>query len=595
MTRYPISHRVPRLFRAIVALILMNAGHISAAPNIVVVLVDDAGLMDFGGYGGEASTPVIDALGDRGVRFANYRTSPLCSPSRAMLLTGLDSHRAGVATIPEVITPAQQGEPGYRLTLASGVETLATKLKQAGYRTYMTGKWHLGDTYEALPVSHGFDRSFALAASGADNFEQKSYMPYYKTAPWFEDGIPASLPADFYSSRFIVEQMIDYLEAESASGQPFFAYLAFQAIHIPIQAPREFIDKYEGTYDGGWDALRRSRWNKARESGLIPSDAPLAPLHEDLDPWTSLSADEQRYYAKSMTVNAAMLEAMDFHFGRFVDYLRRTGEFDNTIFLITSDNGAEFNEPAARPLMQLWMAFNGYNNNVETLGEPGSITHIGPEWASAASSPGSLFKFFATEGGLRVPLVIAGPGIPSRDTFMPARAFVTDLAPTLLDLAQVAPSIKHSGKSMDGTSLMPLLKGTASQVHPPDAAVGMEVSGNAALFRGDYKLRKVTRPFGDDTWQLFNSIDDPGETVDLANIKPDLFDAMMTEYEQYAKQAGVIATPDGFNPVTQVNRNTLKKQFEYYGLWFVIVLSGITVILVLACRWLIKRLRSPAS
>lgn len=579
------------IIRTFFAIWLISAAQALAGPNIVVVLVDDAGFMDFGGYGGEASTPAIDALGDEGVRFSNYHTSPLCSPSRAMLLTGLDNHRAGVATIPEVITEDQQGKPGYQLSLESDVKTVAAKLKEAGYRTYMTGKWHLGDTFESLPVSHGFDRSFALAASGADNFEQKSYMPYYKTAPWFEDGEPATLPDDFYSSRFIVDRMIDYIDAEAKNDRPFFAYLGFQAIHIPIQAPREFIERYEGKYDEGWDALRRNRWEKARELGLVPEDAPLAPLHEDLDPWDSLSPEDQRFYAKSMAVNAAMLEAMDFHFGRFLEYLRATGKFEDTVFVIASDNGAEFNEPAMHPLTQLWMAFNGYNNDIESLGEKGSLAHIGPEWASAASSPGSLFKFFAAEGGLRVPLLIAGPGIPARDGFVDALTFVTDLTPTVLDLAKVDPTIKQSGKGMDGKSLMPLLEGDASRVYPRDAAVGMEVSGNAALFKGDYKLTKITRPYGDDEWHLFDIRSDPGETMDLADAEPALFDEMMGDYEHYASRVGVIDPPAEFNPVTQVARNTLKKQFEHYGVWYVMVLLVLTIILASAVWWFVRRLR----
>ena len=178
----------------------------TARPNVVLLLVDDAALMDFGAYGGEARTPNIDALAARGALFTNYHTSPLCSPSRAMILTGVDNHRTGVATIEEVLPPEQHNKPGYSLHLEPGVVTIAARLKQAGYRTYMTGKRHLGHGAGDLPDGHGFDRSFALDASGADNWEQKPYMPYYQYAPWFEDGKPADLPKDFYSSQFIVDR-----------------------------------------------------------------------------------------------------------------------------------------------------------------------------------------------------------------------------------------------------------------------------------------------------------------------------------------------------------------------------------------------------
>jgi arylsulfatase A-like enzyme len=243
------------------------------SPNIVVILVDDAGLMDFEPYGGEARMPSIQRLADQGVRFSNYRTSPLCAPSRAMLLTGVDNHLTGVATIPEVIPAEHIGKPGYSLALEPGVKTIADHLRAAGYRTYMTGKWHMGRRVQDLPVSHGFDRSFALDASGADNWEQKPYMAYYTSAPWYEDDQPATLPDDFYSSAFIVDKMIDYIDADNKiadkSAQPFLAYLAFQAIHIPIQAPREFTEHYDGVYDQGWHVLREQRWQKAKQLGLI--------------------------------------------------------------------------------------------------------------------------------------------------------------------------------------------------------------------------------------------------------------------------------------------------------------------------------------
>ncbi len=554
-------------------------------PNIVVLLVDDAAYMDFGGYGGEAKTPAIDALGDAGVRFSNYHTSPLCAPSRAMLLTGLDNHRAGVATIPEVLTPEQEGQAGYELTFATDVLTIADKLRQTGYRTLMTGKWHLGDDYDSLPVSHGFDRSFALAASGADNFEKKSYMPYYKTAPWFEDGVPADLPADFYSSKFIVDRMIDYIEG-STSDSPFFAYMAFQAIHIPLQAPREFIERYEGVYDNGWDSLRQTRWEQARALGLIDKNAPLPGPHSALDAWDDLSAEHKAFYARSMEVNAAMLEAMDFHVERFVEFLRATGQFDNTVFVVTSDNGPEFNEPTTQPAMRLWMALNGYNRNLETLGEKGSIAHIGPEWAYAAASPGRLFKFYPSEGGLRVPLIVSGPGVPARPGFVDAFTVVTDITPTLLELADVPVALQEKGKSMDGRSLVPLLTGIADSLYDDETAVTIEVSGNVAVFMGRYKLLKVTPPYGEDTWQLFDIESDPGETRDLATDQSQIFSKMMLEYEAYAERVGVISPGEGFNPLQRVAQNSVQKQLSYYGHYYALALLLLIVLLIGGARLL---------
>ena len=186
-------------------------------PNVVIILIDDAALMDIGIYGGEARTPNMDALAEQGAMFLQYRTSPLCSPTRAMLLTGLDNHLTGVSTIPEVLPKEHKGQPGYTMALEPGVLTLADRLGAAGYRTLMSGKWHLGETADEMPDKHGFQRSFSLAASGADNWDDKSYMPYYHDAPWWEDGEEVGLPEDFYSSEFIVDKMIEYLDQTDAS------------------------------------------------------------------------------------------------------------------------------------------------------------------------------------------------------------------------------------------------------------------------------------------------------------------------------------------------------------------------------------------
>lgn len=553
-------------------------------PNIVVILVDDAGFMDFGGYGGEARTPHIDALADNGVRFSNYHTSPLCAPSRAMLLTGLDNHLTGVATIPEVLDAAQSAERGYAMHLVDGVDTVADRLRRTGYRTYMTGKWHLGSRPQDLPNAHGFDRSFALDASGADNWEQKPYMPYYETAPWFEDGAPATLPDDFYSSEFLVDRIIDYLDADADDPRPFFAYLAFQAIHIPIQAPREFTDHYDGVYDEGWTALRRQRWERARALGLIPEAAPLGPMHPSLRAWEDLDASEQRLYARSMAVNAGMLEAMDHHLGRFVDHLAETGALANTLFVITSDNGPEFNDPISSPGMGLWMWLHGYHHDLDGLGERGSLAFIGPEWASAAASPLKLFKFYASEGGLRVPLIISGPGVAALG-FVPAEAFVTDIAPTILDYAEADPAERTD---LSGRSVRGVLDSSTVSVYGDDEPVGMEVSGNAALFKGGYKLVRDTLPHGDGEWHLYYLREDPGETRDVSTVLPDTFASMLADYAAYAESMGVVALPADFDPLAVMRANVLAVQWEryrgYVGAVLALVIIGVALLVVRSRR-----------
>jgi len=551
----------------------------AAPPNFVVILVDDAALMDFGAYGGEARTPHIDALAARGARFTRYRTSPLCAPSRAMLLTGLDSHLTGVATIPEVLPSQQRGKPGYAMQLEPGVRTIAARLQERGYRTLMTGKWHLGHAPEALPNAQGFDRSFALDASGADNWEQKPYMPYYTTADWFEDGQRARMPQNFYSSELLVDRMIEYLD-EAPQDRPFFAYLAFQAVHIPVQAPREFTARYLDTYSDGWEALRERRLERARALGLIPAGAATTPLRPPLRPWGSLTAEEQAVQARSMAVNAAMLDAMDHHVGRLITHLKASGRFDNTIFVVSSDNGPEPSDPLASRGMATWLSMNGYHRDLETFGERGSYVFIGPEWAWAAATPSDLFKFYTKEGGVRAPLIVAGPGIAAGTT-IDATSFVTDVTPTLLDFAG-APSAPDT---FTGRTLRPVLEGSASAVYGPDEPIGMEVSGNAALFKGDWKLVRNLPPWGSGDWELFDMALDPGETVDRAEAEPALFDTLKADYATYAARTGVLEMPEGYDMQRQIGSNSVAKQVAAYRTWILLGAAAVVALGVALALW----------
>ena len=552
-----------------------------ARPNVLVLLIDDAAFMDLGTYGGEARTPNIDRLAARGALFTSYHTSPLCSPSRAMLLTGVDNHRTGVATIEEVIPPEDLGKPGYTLHLEPGVETIAARLKAAGYRTYMTGKWHLGHGPGDLPNGHGFDRSLALDASGADNWAPKPYMPYYQTAPWFEDGVPATMPDAYYSSELLVDRMIDYLRDDEKSDEPFFAYVAFQAVHIPVQAPAELTAHYKGRFDAGWEQLRHDRWQRARDLGLVTADAPFAAAPQSLRKWQSLGEDEKKIYAKSMEVYSAMVEAMDFHIGRLLDALEKNGQLANTIVIVASDNGPEPSDPVHTAGMKVWMALNGYSWQVENLGERGSLNFIGPEWAASLSSPGSLFKFYAAEGGLRVPFVIAGPGV-TPGTRVATPAFVTDVAPTILELTGVAAT--GGAVPMTGSSLGPVLKGDAARAHPVDAPIGIEVSGNAALFKGDAKLMRNMPPWGDGDWHLYDVARDPGETSDLTATRPELAAELRRDYDAYARDMGVLPLPAGYDVHRQILINSLKRQLKFHGLQLLLTAVALLALVVLGVR-----------
>ena len=560
-------------------------------PNIVLVLADDLGFTDLASYGSEIKTPTIDALAQQGVQFTNYHTAANCAPARAMLLTGVDNHLAGVPNIPEMLSPEQRRHAHYQGVLGNNVVTVATLLEEAGYHTYMAGKWHLGVTPGKLPSQRGFERTVALADSGADNWEQRPYIPLYDDANWYADGQAYELPEDFYSSRFIVDKSIEFIDSNIADGRPFFAYLPFQAVHIPVQAPQAFIDPYMGVYDSGWDALREQRRKRAIELGIVKEDAGMVRMPTTGD-WDLLNEEQRRYEAKRMAVYAGMVEAMDFHMGRLVAYLKETGQYDNTLFIFTSDNGAEASGPADPldfPTRRMTSSL-GYHTDYETLGLKGSYNTISPSFASAAASPLAYYKFYVGEGGMRVPLIIAGEALPAKGVLSHAFSYVTDITPTILSLTGVpAPGERHAGRPIEpmiGRDLAPLLLNPAERVYGPRDAVGYELAGHAALFRGDYKIVFNRGPLGDDQWRLFNIVEDPGESRDLAREMPARLQQMLSAYERYTRENMVLPVPAGFDNYKQLVINTLHARLRTP---FLILLLAVLVLLPFYIAYRMKR------
>ena len=561
-------------------------------PNIILILADDLGFTDIAPYGSEISTPSLTALASEGISFTNYHTAASCAPSRAMLLTGVDNHRAGVASIPEAIPPEQSGFDNYQGVLGNNVVTVASLLEASGYHTYMAGKWHLGKERHQLPSRRGFEKTVAMADTGADNWEQKPYIPIYKKANWFADGEEMVLPEDFYSSRFLIDKTIEFIDSNLEDGRPFFAYLPFQAVHIPVQAPQEFIDQYMGVYDVGWEQLREDRLTKALELGVVGQGTEMVEMSTTKD-WDALSDDRKRYEAKRMAVYGGMVAAMDFHIGRLIEYLKATGQYDNTLFVFTSDNGTEvsgFPDPA-NASARVFVESQGYTSEYETLGLKGSFNSISPSFASASAAPFAFYKFYAGEGGLRVPLIIAGQPITVKGELTHALSHVTDITPTILSLAGVkAPDGRFGGRPVEaivGRDLMPLIRGDVDRVYAEDDAIGYEVGGNAALFRGDYKIVMNRGPVGDSQWHLYNIVYDPGETQDLADAMPERMMVMTQAYEQYVLENGVLPVPVGYEQVYQIGINGLH---EVYGRpMLVILVSTLILVIFLVVARSIKR------
>ena len=529
-------------------------------PNIIIVLLDDTGYADLGAYGSEISTPNIDALAAGGVRFSNFHTAATCSPTRSMLLTGVDNHLTGMGNMIEIMADNQFDQPGYEGYMGNRVVTLATLLKDAGYHTYMAGKWHLGKTEESLPAARGFERSIALMESGGDNWEKKTYLPMYDFVHFYEGFEETDLPADFFSSDYYIDRMKEYIGEDHGDGKPFFAYLSLQAQHYPLQAPKEYIDKYDGVYDVGWDEIRAARYERQVEPGLMPAGMTLPPI-AGAGAWDSLSEEERRTQAKKMAVYAGMLDNVDANVGRLRAYLEEIGEADNTVIVIMSDNGADNNEQDK--IFPEYYAQN-FDMSYEAMGLKGSYVNYGPGWAGASSTPLFLFKGSASEGGMRVPMIVHYPAGLQSGVTTDAFAYVTDVAPTLLELAGVpAPEGSHGDREVHGItgkSMVSFLRGEADRVHGPDDAIAYELAGSAAVFRGDYKLMRNNPPFGDKQWRLYRPKEDPVEANDLSAAEPERFAEMVAAYDRYTEEVNLIEVPDDYNPLTQLQKNAARNQ-----------------------------------
>lgn len=555
-----------------------------AKPNIVLLLVDDSGLMDFGAFGGEAQTPNIDRLAGSGIMFTNMHASPVCSPSRAMLLTGSDSHLAGVANLPEFLPEEYQNIEDYEGVLNARVQTIATRLKEANYNTYALGKWHLGHDENTLPNKRGFDRSFILGGSGASNYDSSGYLPMKPVAHWYADDQEVELPEDFYSSKTYIDKAISFHQEEKNKENPFFSYIAFQAIHAPVQAPKAFVEKYKDLYRKGWNKLREDRFEKAKQLGFIPAHTPAADALSGLRKWDELSSKEQDDYVMSMAVTAGMLEAMDYHIGRYIEYLTSEGMMENTIFIVTSDNGPDGGDyKSAIP----WALTHGYHRDFDGKGEKGYYGYIGAEFANGLSAPFSFFKYYTGEGGLRVPLIINGKSIPKNqrtDEF----CFFTDIAPTIYELVGISTAAKEGYEPITGKSLLAHIHDVSRPVYGPEDGVGLEAAGSAAYFLNGYKIVKNNIPLGDEQWRLYNLENDPTESTDLAAEKPELFQKMLAAYEAYERRVGVVKMPEGYSASGEVAKKSTRQMLMNWAPYLATAVLGVAAWML----WAIRRKRN---
>ncbi|MFT5501553.1 MAG: arylsulfatase A-like enzyme, partial [Woeseiaceae bacterium] len=467
-----------------------------------------------------------------------------CSPSRSVLLSGMDNHLAGMGTMGEIHTAEMEGHPGYVGYLNFEVAALPEVLLADGYHTYMAGKWHLGDEKETTPHARGFEQTFALLPGGGSHWSDQKPMSPPQTMVYSRNGQNVkSLPDDFYSTRYYTDILLEFLEEDRGDGTPFFAFLSYTAPHDPLHAPKEYIEKYKGAYDLGWDELRQKRLQALKDLGVIEDDAKPFPRLPSVPAWSEMSLQERQNAARDMEVYAAMIDYMDEQILRVFDYLKEIGEYDNTLILFMSDNGANGALPTVYP-GQTEEYLSSFDNSLDNRGLVNSFIETGPGWAQASMSPSRLFKAFTSEGGIKAPLIVKLPGTMSNEgTMSNAFVHVRDIMPTILDIADVSHTTDFKGRSvlpLQGQSALDFFAGEADTAYPGAAQVGYELFGLKAFIDGDWKILQMPRPFASGEWELYNLKQDPGEIKDLSSEYPEKVEKMVAMWEHYRADNSVL-------------------------------------------------------
>jgi arylsulfatase len=504
-------------------------------PNILLIVADDAGIADIGSFGSEIKTPSIDALASAGVRFAEFGVSATCSPSRSMLLSGADNHVAGLGNMAEFMAPNQKGKPGYEGYLNERVAPVSALLKDAGYHTYMAGKWHMGEEPDQWPAARGFTRDLTLIPGGGSHMDDMWGAKGERQLYTKNGKVLESLRPGFHSSEDYTAAIIGNIEENRADGRPFFAYLALQAPHDPFQLPDDWRDKYKGRYDDGYEATRAARIERMKKLGIIAPIASVFPRLPNVPAWSDLSDEDRRQSARKMELYAAMVEHMDANIGKLTAYLKEKNLYENTLIIFLSDNGPEGNQ------MKMGVPWN--NSNFDDWGKKGTFIQYGPAWAQASAGPYRMFKGFLSEGGIRAPLIISGPSVANGGRISDAVTHIMDIPATILKAANVAHPKTYDGKDvapLQGKSLQPVLDNSQPGVRNPSDWIGWELFGNRAIREGDWKLLWLCKPFGTGDWQLYNLKSDPAEMNDLAAAQPQIRDRLVEHWRTYVEKNNVV-------------------------------------------------------
>lgn len=502
-------------------------------PNILFILADDLGFTDLGAFGGEISTPNLDELAFEGVRLTNFHSAPYCAATRASLMSGTTSREAGVIIHNEPLRP--------------DVATMPERLGAAGYHTYISGKWNLGITLEESAHARGFERSFALGPPVDNHLAHSNFPPVSEFAPdgaYLENGVSFTLPDEWFSTDLFTDKLIEQISADLGGGAPWFGYLALTAPHWPLQAPEDWIDRYAGRYDEGYDAFREARVARAIELGVLPAGLTLEGFQGRAPAWNNLGEEQQAKLARAMEIYAAMVENIDWNIGRLVAFLEEVGELDDTVIIFSSDNGAAGSDDTFVPPE---MPRTDNDNSLANMGRQWSFTAYDIGWAEAATAPLREVKTSMYAGGTQVSTFVRHADVADQGGFERTYLTVMDLLPTFLHIAEAPPPAEEfQGRQVlpvRGRSFWDLLRSG----EPPETRPTPWITTHdrrAALVLWPWKI--VTRATGGNDqdespleWDLFNLEDDPGERRDVSDLHPDIKSELVAHWAEYASGIGL--------------------------------------------------------
>lgn len=541
----------------------------AGAPDVVVILVDDLGFADLGCFGSEIPTPNLDALAARGLRWGSFHTAPMCSPTRASLLTGLHPHAAGFG----LVANTDPGFPGYTMELAPDVQTLPEIFRANGYATAAVGKWHLsreadnhdGGDRHSWPLQRGFDRFYGFL-EGFTSFHHPHRLVDGNDTVAIDE-----YPPGYYLTDDLTDRAIAYVRSVDANapGKPLFMYFAHAAVHAPLQAKASDIERHRGRYDEGWDAVREARFARQLDLGVVPPQTRLPGRNTeqgaDVRPWAELSADERRLAIRTQEVYAAMVDNVDQNVGRLLAAYDELGRLDNTIVVFLSDNGASREGEALgtaqyfRTVISAQLGDAGRSlqrdlGQLDDIGGPTTLPHYPRGWGMASGTPWRLYKQHTFAGGHTVPFIIAGPGVPSGadDGAGGVRLqyqHATDLLPTLVELAGIAAPLHRQGlavRPVHGASFAAALAdATAPSSHP---AQHYAMLGHRGYRRDGWEIvanHLPFTPFGDHEWALYDVGNDPSQIDDVAAQHPGIVADLAAAWERDAQEHHVYPLDEG--------------------------------------------------